>query len=85
MATVGHLAQEHRVRRRLVGQAFRLTQQHLAVGDHHLVARVQPQQRRVRPAGGSGVDVGAHLVGPIGADARQQRHGLQLEIHDAPF
>ena len=76
MSTVFDTAQEDRIVWRLVGQRFGLAEQHPAVGDHHLVARIQPQECRVGPAGDRGISVSAHLIGPVGADPRQQRHGM---------
>jgi hypothetical protein len=74
MSTVFDAAQEHRVRRWFVGKCFRLAEQHSAVGDQDLIAQVKPQECRIGPTGGGCLDVGAHLIGPVGADPRQQRH-----------
>ena len=67
--------------RRCVGQRGGRAQHHPAVGDQHLVAVVDPQQQRIGPAGDGGVDVGAQLVGAVGADPRQQRDVAQAEGH----
>ena len=72
-------AEEHRVLGGLVAERGGAAEHHPAVGDQHLVARVDPQQQRVGPAGDGGVDVGAQRVGAVGTDAGQQRHVAQLE------
>jgi hypothetical protein len=74
-------AQEYRLGRGLVGQRSRGAKHHPAVGDQHLITRIHSQQRRFRPSCGRRVDIGAQLIGAIGADARQHRNIPQLEIH----
>ena len=51
-----------------------------AVGDQYLTAVVDPQHGRVGPAGNGGVDVGAEVIGAVGADPRQQRDVAQPEV-----
>jgi hypothetical protein len=71
MAATLDAAQEHRVRRRLIAQRNRRAEQHPAVGDQHLIARIHAQQSRIRPSVDGRVNIGAELIRTIGADARQ--------------
>ena len=78
MPAVLQPAEEHGVVGGLVPQRGGLAQHNPAVGDQHLVARIDPQQKGIGPAGHRRVDVGAQRVGAVGTDTGQQRHIAQL-------
>ena len=80
--TVGEPAEEHGVLRWLVAQLGGLAEHHLAAGDQHLVAPVDPQHQGVGPSGDRRVDVGAQRVGAVGAHSGQQRDVAQLRSPD---
>ena len=83
VAAVGEAAEKHRITGRCVGERRGRAEHHPFVGEHHLIALINPQQQCVIPTGDRGVDIGAQVVGPIGADAGQRGHVAQLKAQRA--